>query len=41
MLKWRFSRDTEEQMEAFLTGFVDIFPLQWLQPFDERELEVS
>ena len=27
-------------MEAFMTGFADVFPLQWLQYFDERELEV-
>ncbi|VDN37028.1 unnamed protein product [Dibothriocephalus latus] len=41
MINWRFTRGTEEQMEAFLTGFADVFPLQWLQYFDERELEVS
>ena len=40
MVNWRFSRGTEEQMEAFMTGFADVFPLQWLQYFDERELEV-
>ncbi|VDD74522.1 unnamed protein product [Mesocestoides corti] len=40
MVNWRFSRGTEEQMEAFLTGFADVFPLQWLQYFDERELEL-
>ncbi|VDM02950.1 unnamed protein product [Schistocephalus solidus] len=40
MINWRFTRGTEEQMEAFLTGFSDIFPLQWLQYFDERELEM-
>ncbi|KAF8567777.1 hypothetical protein P879_10357, partial [Paragonimus westermani] len=36
----RFSRGVEEQTEAFLKGFADVFPLQWLQYFDERELEV-
>nr|VZI44916.1 unnamed protein product [Spirometra erinaceieuropaei] len=40
MINWRFTRGTEEQMEAFLTGFADVFPLQWLQYFDERELEM-
>ncbi|EUB59451.1 Signal recognition particle protein [Echinococcus granulosus] len=40
MVNWRFSRGTEEQMEAFMAGFADVFPLQWLQYFDERELEM-
>ncbi len=40
MVNWRFTRGTEEQMEAFLAGFADVFPLEWLQYFDERELEV-
>ncbi|VDM22733.1 unnamed protein product [Hydatigera taeniaeformis] len=41
MVNWRFSRGTEEQMEAFMAGFSDVFPLQWLQYFDERELELD
>lgn len=41
MVNWRFSRGVEDQTNAFLTGFEDVFPLQWLQYFDERELEVS
>nr|CAH8864314.1 unnamed protein product [Trichobilharzia regenti] len=40
MVNWRFSRGVEDQTNAFLTGFEDVFPLQWLQYFDERELEV-
>ncbi|CAL8069596.1 unnamed protein product [Calicophoron daubneyi] len=40
MVNWRFSRGVEEQTDAFLKGFADVFPLQWLQYFDERELEV-
>lgn len=40
MVNWRFTRGTEEQMQAFMEGFADVFPLQWLQYFDERELEV-
>ncbi|KAA3675739.1 NEDD4-like E3 ubiquitin-protein ligase WWP1, partial [Paragonimus westermani] len=40
VVNWRFSRGVEEQTEAFLKGFADVFPLQWLQYFDERELEV-
>ncbi|VDP38948.1 unnamed protein product [Schistosoma curassoni] len=39
MVNWRFSRGVEDQTNAFLTGFEDVFPLQWLQYFDERELE--
>ncbi|KAM3178996.1 hypothetical protein ACTXT7_001503 [Hymenolepis weldensis] len=40
MVNWRFTRGTEEQMQAFIEGFADVFPLQWLQYFDERELEM-
>jgi len=40
MTQWIFSRGVEEQMRAFLDGFNEVVPLQWLQYFDERELEV-
>ncbi|TGZ68154.1 hypothetical protein CRM22_004422 [Opisthorchis felineus] len=40
IVNWRFSRGVEEQTEAFLQGVSDVFPLQWLQYFDERELEL-
>lgn len=40
MTNWRFSRGVEEQSKAFLDGFSEVVPLQWLQYFDERELEV-
>ncbi|XP_071958251.1 E3 ubiquitin-protein ligase Su(dx)-like [Antedon mediterranea] len=40
MTQWRFSRGIEEQMKAFLEGFNEVVPLQWLQYFDERELEL-
>jgi hypothetical protein len=40
MTQWRFSRGVEEQTKAFLEGFNEVVPLQWLQYFDERELEV-
>lgn len=40
MTNWRFSRGVEEQTKAFLDGFSEVVPLQWLQYFDERELEV-
>lgn len=40
MTQWRFSRGVEEQTKAFLDGFNEVVPLQWLQYFDERELEL-
>ncbi|XP_058524755.1 NEDD4-like E3 ubiquitin-protein ligase WWP1 isoform X2 [Ochotona princeps] len=40
MTEWRFSRGVQEQTKAFLDGFDEVVPLQWLQYFDERELEV-
>jgi len=40
MVTWRFMRGVEEQMKAFLDGFNEVVPLQWLAYFDERELEL-
>ncbi|XP_033125340.1 E3 ubiquitin-protein ligase Su(dx)-like [Anneissia japonica] len=40
MTQWRFSRGIDEQMKSFLEGFNEVVPLQWLQYFDERELEL-
>ena len=40
MTEWRFTRGQEEQTKAFLDGFEDVMPLQWLRYFDERELEL-
>lgn len=40
MAEWRFSRGVQEQTKAFLDGFNEVVPLQWLQYFDEKELEV-
>uniref|UniRef100_A0A914UPW8 E3 ubiquitin-protein ligase n=1 Tax=Plectus sambesii TaxID=2011161 RepID=A0A914UPW8_9BILA len=40
LVEWRFNRGVEEQMKAFFTGFNSVFPLEWLQYFDERELEL-
>jgi len=40
MVSWRFTRGVEEQFKAFLEGFNEIVPIQWLQYFDERELEL-
>ena len=41
MTQWRFARGVEEQTKSFLDGFNEVVPLQWLQYFDERELEVT
>lgn len=41
MAEWRFSRGVEGQTKAFLDGFNEVVPLQWLQYFDEKELEVQ
>uniref|UniRef100_A0AAX7VSB6 E3 ubiquitin-protein ligase n=1 Tax=Astatotilapia calliptera TaxID=8154 RepID=A0AAX7VSB6_ASTCA len=41
MAEWRFSRGVEGQTKAFLDGFNEVVPLQWLQYFDEKELEVT
>jgi len=38
--QWRFSRGVEEQTKAFLQGFNEVVPLQWIQIFDEREVEL-
>ncbi|XP_076358019.1 NEDD4-like E3 ubiquitin-protein ligase WWP2 isoform X1 [Tachypleus tridentatus] len=38
--QWRFSRGQEEQTKAFLDGFNEVLPLEWLHYFDERELEL-
>lgn len=31
----------EEQTKAFLDGFNEVVPLEWLRYFDEKELEVG
>lgn len=38
--EWRMTRGIEEQTKAFLEGFNEVVPLEWLQYFDERELEL-
>ncbi|XP_062997524.1 NEDD4-like E3 ubiquitin-protein ligase WWP2 isoform X2 [Elgaria multicarinata webbii] len=37
---WRFTRGVEEQTQAFLDGFNEVAPLEWLRYFDEKELEL-
>jgi Ser/Thr protein kinase RdoA (MazF antagonist) len=40
MTEWRMTRGVEEQTKAFLEGFNEVVPLEWLKYFDERELEL-
>ena len=40
MAYWKFTVGIEEQSKAFLDGFNEVVPLEWLQYFDERELEL-
>ncbi|GFG36145.1 hypothetical protein Cfor_02401 [Coptotermes formosanus] len=40
MTEWRMTRGIEEQTKAFLDGFNEVVPLEWLKYFDERELEL-
>ena len=37
---WRMTRGIEEQTRSFREGFNEVVPLEWLQYFDERELEL-
>ncbi|KRZ87044.1 NEDD4-like E3 ubiquitin-protein ligase WWP2 [Trichinella sp. T8] len=39
-VEWRFNRGIQEQTKAFFDGFNEIFPIEWLKIFDERELEL-
>ncbi|XP_017786420.1 PREDICTED: E3 ubiquitin-protein ligase Su(dx) [Nicrophorus vespilloides] len=40
MTEWRMTRGIEQQTKAFLEGFNEVVPLEWLKYFDERELEL-
>ena len=40
-MNWRFTRGVEQQTKAFIDGFSEVIPLEWIQIFDEKELEVS
>lgn len=40
LVEWRFNRGIEQQTRAFFNGFTSVFPIEWLQYFDERELEL-
>ena len=39
-MQWRFTRGVEQQTKAFMDGFNEVVPLEWIQIFDEKELEV-
>ena len=41
MTQWFFNRGVGDQTKAFMAGFNEVLPLQWLQYFDEREFEVG
>ncbi|CAF0834292.1 unnamed protein product [Didymodactylos carnosus] len=40
LTQWRFKRSVEPQTKAFLLGFNEVVPSQWIQTFDEREIEL-
>ncbi|TKR89627.1 hypothetical protein L596_013698 [Steinernema carpocapsae] len=40
IVEWRLNRGIEQQTRALFTGFTSVMPLEWLQFFDERELEL-
>ena len=40
MTQWKFTWGVERQMNAFMKGFDNIIPMEWIQMFNERELEV-
>ena len=40
MIEWRIVRRVEEQFRAFIAGFSELVPLDLINVFDERELEL-
>ncbi|XP_019868431.1 E3 ubiquitin-protein ligase Su(dx) [Aethina tumida] len=40
MTEWRMTRGIDDQTRAFLDGFNEVVPIEWLKYFDERELEL-
>lgn len=40
MVEWRILRRVEEQFRAFISGFSELIPLDLINVFDERELEL-
>ena len=40
MIEWRFTRGVQPQTEKFMEGFGEVIPIEWLQYFDEAELEM-
>jgi len=41
MVNWRFEKGVNEQMDSIIEGVKDIVPIEWLQVFDEHDLEVA
>ena len=39
MLQWRLAHGVQEQMEHLVKGLKEMIPLEYLQPFDAKELE--
>ena len=39
MLQWRLAHGVQEQMENLVKGLKEMIPLEYLQPFDAKELE--
>ena len=39
MVDWKLSRGVHEQMEELISGLRELIPLDYLTPFDARELE--
>ncbi|WFD08500.1 HECT-type E3 ubiquitin transferase [Malassezia vespertilionis] len=40
MVEWRIMKRVEEQFRAFISGFSELIPLDLINVFDERELEL-
>ena len=40
MIEWRIVKRVEEQFRAFISGFSELIPLDLINVFDERELEL-
>ena len=41
LMNWKFTHSAEQQTKAFIDEFSEVIPLEWIQIFDEKELEVS
>ena len=39
MVQWKLSHGVQPQMEAMIKGMKEMIPMEFLRPFDARELE--